>query len=60
MCARKADGGNPLGIKPNLLVVPTNLRTAADEVVKVDRLTNGASNANQGLVEVLVTPWLNS
>ena len=59
MCAIAADGGRPLGIKPNLLVVPTNLRTSADEIVKAQRLANGADNTNAGLVEALVTPWVN-
>ena len=59
MCAFVADGNRPLGIKPNLLVVPTTLRTAADEVVVVERLSSGASNPNKDKVKVLVTPWLN-
>lgn len=59
MCALTADGGRPLGIKPTLLLVPTTLRTAADEVVTVERLANGASNPNKNKVEVYVSPWLN-
>lgn len=59
ICAVVTDGGRSLGIKPNLLVVPTNLRTAADEVVKAQRLANGADNTNAGLVEALVTSWVN-
>ena len=59
MCAFKADGGRPLGIKPTTLVVPTTLRTKANEVVTVSRLANGADNPNAGIVDVLVTPWLN-
>ncbi len=59
MCALTADGGRPLGIKPTLLVVPTNLRTAADEIVKAQRLANGADNTNAGIVTALVTPWVN-
>jgi len=59
MTAFKADGGRPLGIKPTLLVVPTNLRTAAAEVVQVARRSDGSDNPNAGIVDVLVTPWLN-
>jgi len=59
MCAFTADGGRPLGVKPSLLVVPTTLRTKANEVVTVSRLANGADNPNAGIVDVLVTPWLN-
>lgn len=60
MTAFKADGGRPLGIKPTLLVVPGNLRTAAAEVVQVARRSDGSDNPNAGLVDVLVTPWLNA
>lgn len=59
MCAFAADGGRPLGIKPTLLVVPTTLRTKANETITVSRLANGADNPNAGIVDVLVTPWLN-
>jgi phage major head subunit gpT-like protein len=59
MTAFRADGGRPLGIKPTLLVVPTNLRTPAAEVVQVARRTDGSDNPNANLVDVLVTPWLN-
>lgn len=59
MTAFKADGGRPLGIKPTLLVVPTNLRTAAAEVVQVARRADGSDNPNANLVDALVTPWLN-
>ena len=59
MRARTADGGRPLDIRPNLLVVPTTLRAAAKEVVGVQRLANGADNPNFNLVEVLDTAWLN-
>jgi len=59
MAAFAADGGRPLGIKPTLLVVPTNLRTPAAEVVQVARRTDGSDNPNAGIVDVLVTPWLN-
>ncbi|UJX40869.1 Mu-like prophage major head subunit gpT family protein [Desulfovibrio sp. JY] len=59
MTAFKADGGRPLGIKATQLVVPTNLRTAAAEVVQVARRADGSDNPNAGIVDVLVTPWLN-
>lgn len=58
MTAFKSDEGQPLGIKPTLLVVgPTN-RKKAMEIVVVSRKANGADNPNQGIVEVLVSPWL--
>lgn len=59
MRAFKGDGGRPLNLKPTVLVVPTNLRAAAMAVVGTERLANGASNPNYGLVEILDTAWLN-
>lgn len=54
----KGDSGQPLGIMPSLLVVPPTLRAKALEIVKAERDAYGATNINQGAVEVLVTPWL--
>ena len=54
----KADGGRPLGIIPDLLVVPPALRAAANEAVEVMLKAGGASNPNYKAVDVLVTPWL--
>jgi phage major head subunit gpT-like protein len=58
MMSLKADGGRPLGIKPTVLVVPPSLRAAAMEIVKSERLANGASNPNFGVVDLIVSPWL--
>ncbi len=58
MQERHADGGRPLGIRPTLLVVPPSLRAAALEVVKAERLANGATNVNREMVDVLVSPWV--
>jgi phage major head subunit gpT-like protein len=58
MQSLKADGGRPLGIKPTVLVVPPSLRAAAMEIVKSERLANGASNPNYGVVDLIVSPWL--
>jgi phage major head subunit gpT-like protein len=49
------DGGNALNIVPDLLVVPPALREAALEVVKAERLANGATNINRDTADVLVT-----
>lgn len=54
MVSIKGDYGRPLANKPNLLVVPTNLRAAANEVIKAERLANGATNTNRDLVEIHV------
>lgn len=54
----KRDGGDPLGILPDLLVVGASNKTKADEILNVQRLANGADNPNYKTVEVLVVPWL--
>lgn len=54
----KADGDRPLGIMPNLLVVPPALRSAANKTVKVMLGDGGASNPNYEAVDVKVVPWL--
>ena len=59
MRATQADGGRPLGIKATHLVCDTSLEAAADGIINVDRLANGAANINYHKVQVLATPWLN-
>ena len=51
----KADGGRPLGVTPNLLVVPPALEAQALKLVVKD-----ANNGNEwaGSATVLVCPWL--
>lgn len=51
----KGDGGRPLGIMPNLLVVPPSLEGKARTLVKKD-LDGG--NPWYGSADVLVVPWL--
>lgn len=58
MSSFKADGGRALGIKPTMLVVPPALRSQADEVLKAERLANGASNTLANSAELLETPWI--
>jgi len=54
----KADGGRPLGIMPNQLIVPPSLRAASNKTIKVMLGEGGASNANYQAVDVEVIPWL--
>ncbi|MDM7320239.1 MAG: Mu-like prophage major head subunit gpT family protein [Fervidobacterium sp.] len=56
----KADGGRPLGIKPTLLVVPTELEWQARALVEKQFLPNGDSNELYKVVDILVSPWLSS
>ena len=58
MVSLKGDGGRPLGIRPNVLLVPPSLENAAKELVEGDRLANGAYNPNKGKCKVIVSPWL--
>lgn len=53
-----ADGGRPLGIRPTVLVVPPALRAAAMDIAVNERLANGASNPNAGVVQLIVSPWV--
>lgn len=54
----KADYGRPLGITPNLIVVPPSLEGAANTIVKSATKANGATNEWAGTADVLVVPWL--
>ncbi len=58
MMAFKSDEGRPLGIKATHLIVGSSNRAAALEVVKAERLANGATNTNRNVVEVVEVPWL--
>lgn len=58
MTVLKGDEGRPLAIKPTHLVIPPQLRKAADEVIRVQRLAGGADNPNYARVEVVEVPWL--
>lgn len=50
--------GEPLGIMPNLLVVPPQLEGMGKDIVKADRKANGASNTDAGTADLLVLPKL--
>lgn len=49
--------GQPMGIKPSLLVVGPKLRASANQTVNVE-IIDGTSNANYKVVDVLHTAWL--
>lgn len=51
----KADGGRPLGIMPNLLVVPPALEEQARSLLVKD---SSGGNPWAGSAELLVSPWL--
>lgn len=54
----KADGGRPLGIVPNLLVVPPSLEGAGKKILQSQLVNGGESNPWAGTAELLVVPWL--
>ncbi len=58
MCALKTDGNRPLGIMPNILVVSTANRVAAEAILKAREIAGGGTNVDYQRVELLVTPWL--
>jgi len=53
-----SDVGEPLGLIPDLLVVPPNLEGAARKILVNDRNDAGATNEWAGSAELLMTPWL--
>lgn len=56
--SRMSDQGRPLGLVPNLLVVPPSLEVAARKLVVMTTLANGAQNPLAGTADVLVSPYL--
>lgn len=54
----KGDGGRPLGIVPNLLVVPPSLEGAGKKILQSQLVNGGESNPWAGTAELLVVPWL--
>lgn len=58
MMSFKRDGGQPLGVVPNLLVVPPSLEGAGRRLLTNAMTTGGATNEWAGSAELLVVPWL--
>ena len=58
MMSLRKSTGQPMGVKPNLLVCGPSNRAAALTEVKASQAANGATNINQGVVDVLVVEWL--
>ncbi len=54
----KGDGGRPLGLKPNLLVVPPTLEGVAMKLLNSEYGAGGETNEWKGTAELLVAPWL--
>jgi phage major head subunit gpT-like protein len=58
MMGFRSDEGRPLGIMPNLLVVPPALEASARAVVGVATLTGGGDNPWFNSARIVVVPWL--
>ena len=58
LMAMKGQSGVPIGVMPNLLVVPPALEQKAREVVGNERTDAGKSNPWYKTAEILVTPYL--
>ncbi|MBF0568953.1 MAG: Mu-like prophage major head subunit gpT family protein [Nitrospirae bacterium] len=58
MMSYKDDQGRPLGIMPNLLVVPPALEGDARALLLNSMNAAGATNTWQGTSELLVVPWI--
>ncbi len=58
MMSFKGDSGKPLGIKPNLLVVPPSLEGGGRDILMNERDASGATNKWRNTADLLVTPWL--
>jgi len=54
----KGDYGRPLGIMPNLLVVPPALESAGRQPLNSEFASGGETNEWKGTAELLVVPWL--
>ncbi|WP_126456725.1 Mu-like prophage major head subunit gpT family protein [Sulfuriflexus mobilis] len=56
----KDDEGRPLGVRPNILLVPPALEDTANALMSVDKLEDGKPNPYKGTAEVVVGDWLTS
>lgn len=54
----KGDGARPLGLVPNLLVVPPSLESAGRKILNSESASGGETNEWKGTAELLVVPWL--
>lgn len=54
----KGDGGRPLGLVPNLLVVAPSQESAARKLLNSEFGAGGETNEWKGTAELLVVPWL--
>jgi phage major head subunit gpT-like protein len=58
MMGFKDEEGKPLGIRPNLLVVPPSLEGEARSILQKELTGGGDTNIWKGTADLLVVPWL--
>lgn len=58
MMSMKGDHGRPLGLRPNLLVVPGALESAGRKILRSELGTGGETNEWANSAELMVTSWL--
>lgn len=58
LASMKGDYGRPIGIMPDLLVVPPSLEGAARKILNSENASGGETNEWKGTAELLVVPWL--
>jgi phage major head subunit gpT-like protein len=58
MMSFTGDGGRPLNVTPNLLVVPPSLEATARQLLNAEIVGNN-TNIYRNTAQLLVTPWLN-
>lgn len=54
----KGDFGRPLGLMPNMLIVPPALEEAGRKLLNSEYASGGETNPWKGTAELLVVPWL--
>ena len=54
----KGDGGRPLGVMPDTIVVPPSLESAGLQLLNSEYGTGGISNEWRGTAKLIVTPWV--
>lgn len=58
MTSFKDDEGRPLNVRPNVLLVATNMEDIAHALMTSDRLEDGKPNLYKNSCKVVVSPWL--
>jgi phage major head subunit gpT-like protein len=58
LAGMKGDHGRPIGVMPDLLVVPPALESAGRKLLNAEYGAGGETNEWKGTAELLVAPWL--